>query len=59
MTVTDTKKKQTQAAEWLKTHTLNDDQLKELIAGKFVRASKYHEALKKQEAKLTEGQLIL
>ena len=53
--MTETDSKQTQTADWLKTHTLSQDQLKKLIEAKFVRAAQYQEAWKKREALLAES----
>ena len=51
----ETDSKQTQKADWLETHTLDQDQLKKLIEAKFVRASQYQEAWRKREALLAES----
>ena len=46
--------KQTQKAEWLKTHTLSPEQLKQLIQNKLVRAAQFHDAVRKREALLED-----
>ena len=51
----ETDSKQTQKAKWIDAHTLTQDQLKQLIDAKLVRASQYHEAVRKREALLAES----
>lgn len=45
--IADTKK--LKEAEWLRQHTLTQEQTKQLILNKFRRASEMHNALKKRE----------
>ena len=44
--------KQTERASWVETHTLSQEQLKQLILKKFERAANLYEALRKREALL-------
>lgn len=46
----DVEKKKQVDADWDKHYTLNQQQLKKLIAAKFERARMYHEAMRKREA---------
>ncbi len=50
--MTEIDSKQIQKADWVLTHTLTQEQLKKLIAEKFVRAAEYREAVRKREALL-------
>ena len=50
--MTDKKIKQ---AEWTATHTLTNEQVKQLIRKKFERAAQHHQAAKQRET--TQGQL--
>jgi len=47
MTETDSKK--LKEAEWLRLHTLTQDQTKKLILDKLKRATEHHKAFKKRE----------
>ena len=48
--MTDLDLKQNQQAEWLKQHTLSQDQFKQLIANKMRRAADMQQAIRKREA---------
>jgi hypothetical protein len=48
----ETDSKQTQKAKWLETHTLTQEQFNKLVLEKIVRATRWHEAVRKREGLL-------